>query len=133
MPLLGMGRDVAGGRIGSDADGRLTCDWAIDRSRPFFDGLMDAARQMAVALDGELWDTPLNELGRIVTVHPLGGCRMGANADLGVVSTLGAVHGSRGLYISDGSTMPGAVGVNPSLTIAAFAERVAAGIVREDG
>jgi cholesterol oxidase len=133
MPLLGMGRDVAGGRIGSDADGRLTCDWAIDRSRPFFDGLMDAAREMAVALDGELWDTPLNELGRIVTVHPLGGCGMGANADLGVVSTLGAVHGSKGLYISDGSTMPGAVGVNPSLTIAAFAERVAAGIVREDG
>jgi cholesterol oxidase len=131
MPLLGMGRDIAGGHLGIDAEGRLTCDWAIDRSRPFYDGLMAAAGELAAALDGELWDTALGELERIITVHPLGGCRMGANADLGVVSTHGAVHGCEGLYVSDGSTMPGAVGANPSLTIAAFAERVAAGILAE--
>jgi cholesterol oxidase len=131
MPLLGMGRDVAAGTLGLNGVGRLTCDWAIDRSRPFFDELMGAAGELATALGGELWDTALSELERIITVHPLGGCRMGANADLGVVSTLGAVHGCDGLYISDGSTMPGSVGVNPSLTIAAFAERVAAGILTE--
>jgi len=129
MPLLGMGRDVADGRLGMDGDRRLTCDWAIDASRPFFENLLGAARAIAHELGGELRDTALGELERIVTVHPLGGCRMGADATLGVVDGWGAVHGCRGLYICDGSVMPGAVGANPSLTIAAFAERVAQGIL----
>ncbi len=125
MPLLGMGRDVADGRLGIDRDRRLTCDWAIDASRRFFDGLLAAAGDIAGELGGELWDTAVGELDRIVTVHPLGGCRMGEDATLGVVDPWGAVHGCRGLRICDGSVMPGAVGANPSLTIAAFAERVA--------
>ncbi|MEA2180082.1 MAG: cholesterol oxidase [Solirubrobacteraceae bacterium] len=128
MPLLGMGRDVADGRLGLDDERRLTCDWAIDASRPFFEELLGTAGRIAEALGGELWDTAIGELDRIVTVHPLGGCRMGADATLGVVDGWGAVHGCRGLYVCDGSVMPGAVGANPSLTIAAFGERVAAGI-----
>jgi cholesterol oxidase len=128
LPLLGMGRDVADGRLGLDGERRLTCDWAIDRSRPFFEELLATAGTLARELGGELRDTAIGELDRIVTVHPLGGCRMGADATLGVVDGWGAVHGCRGLHICDGSVMPGAVGANPSLTIAAFAERVAAGI-----
>jgi cholesterol oxidase len=54
---------------------------------------------------------------------------MGEDASLGVVDGWGAVHGCTGLYVCDGSVMPGAVGANPSLTIAAFAERAAAQIV----
>jgi cholesterol oxidase len=131
LPLLGMGRDVADGRLGIDAENRLTCDWSIDASREFFEGVLNAAGMVAQALGGELWDTAIGELDRIITVHPLGGCRMGADAALGVVSGWGAVHGCRGLYVCDGSVMPGAVGANPSLTIAAFAERVAAGIIAE--
>jgi cholesterol oxidase len=130
MPLLGMGRDVADGRLGLDRERRLTCDWAIDRSRPFFEELLRAAGDIADALGGELWDTAIGELERIVTVHPLGGCRMGADATLGVVDGWGAVHGCEGLYVCDGSVMPAAVGANPSLTIAAFAERTAAGIIQ---
>jgi cholesterol oxidase len=129
MPLLGMGRDVAGGRLGLDRDRRLTCDWAIDQSRPLFDALLNAARIMTGELGGELWDTAVGEIDRIITVHPLGGCRMGEDATMGVVDGWGAVHGCSGLYVCDGSVMPGAVGANPSLTIAAFAERVAGGIV----
>ena len=124
-----MGRDVPDGRIGIDEQQRLTCDWAVDRSRPFFEEVMNAAGIMTRELGGELWDTAIGELERVVTVHPLGGCRMGEDASLGVVDTWGAVHGCEGLYVCDGSVMPGAVGANPSLTIAAFAERVAAGIV----
>ena len=108
---------------GIDGQRRLTCDWAIDRSRPFFEALLHAAGDITGELGGELWDTAIGELERIVTVHPLGGCRMGEDASLGVVDTWGAVHGCEGLYICDGSVMPGAVGANPSLTIAAFAER----------
>ena len=92
---------------------------------------MNAAGIITRELGGELWDTAIGELERIVTVHPLGGCRMGEDASLGVVDTWGAVHGCEGLYVCDGSVMPGAVGANPSLTIAAFAERVAAGIVND--
>jgi cholesterol oxidase len=35
-----------------------------------------------------------------------------------------------GLFVADGAAMPGPVGPNPSLTIAAFADRVADGILR---
>jgi len=46
-----------------------------------------------------------------------------------VVDSWGEVFGFPGLYVADGSAMPGPVGVNPSFTIAAFADRVATGIV----
>jgi cholesterol oxidase len=131
MPLLGMGRDVASGRFGVGEEGQLTCDWSIDASRPFFDALLDTADEVAEALGGELVDTAIGELDRIITVHPVGGCAMGRDVAEGVVDPWGRVHRCRGLYVADGSVMPGAVGANPSLTIAAFAERVAAALLGE--
>jgi cholesterol oxidase len=47
----------------------------------------------------------------------------------GVVDSCGRVFGFPGLFVADGSTMPGPVGANPSFTIAAFADRVAEGIL----
>jgi cholesterol oxidase len=47
----------------------------------------------------------------------------------GVVDQWGQVFGFPGLYVADGAAMPGPVGVNPSFTIAAFADRVAEGIL----
>jgi len=64
-----------------------------------------------------------------MTVHPLGGCPMGTGPHDGVVDAVGRVFGADGLYVADGSIMPGPVGANPSLTIAAVAERIAAGMV----
>ena len=43
----------------------------------------------------------------------------------GVVDSYGAVFNYPGLYVADGSVMPGPVGSNPSLTIAALARRFA--------
>jgi cholesterol oxidase len=42
---------------------------------------------------------------------------------LGVVDDHGRVHGYEGLYVLDGSIVPTSLGVNPSKTIAALAER----------
>ncbi len=57
------------------------------------------------------------------TAHLLGGCTIGADAKSGVVDANHRVYGYHGLLIIDGSTMPANVGVNPSLTITAMAER----------
>ena len=62
-----------------------------------------------------LWDMP-------TTAHILGGCPMGANDREGVVDLNCQVYNYPGLYVVDGSIMPGNPGINPSLTIAALAE-----------
>ncbi|MDV6265427.1 GMC oxidoreductase [Rhodococcus globerulus] len=62
------------------------------------------------------------------TWHPLGGACMGTVCDLE-----GRVQGQRGLYVLDGALMPGnAAACNPSMTIAAVAERALDYIVKED-
>jgi cholesterol oxidase len=58
-----------------------------------------------------------------MTVHPLGGLPMADDPAEGAVDGYGKVHGYEGLYVSDGSIVPTALGVNPSKTIAALAER----------
>jgi choline dehydrogenase-like flavoprotein len=65
-----------------------------------------------------------------LTAHPLSSCRMGDDPTL---SALGADHelrGSPGLFVTDGSSVPTSLTVNPSLTIAALAERASVGILR---
>jgi cholesterol oxidase len=62
----------------------------------------------------------------LVTLHPLGGCRIGVTPETGVVNHLGEVFGYPNLYVVDGSILPMSVGRNPSHTIAALAERIAA-------
>jgi cholesterol oxidase len=57
-----------------------------------------------------------------MTAHILGGAPFGRTADEGVVGLDCQVHGYPGLYVVDGSIMPGNPGVNPSLTITALAE-----------
>ncbi|HZI71228.1 MAG TPA: GMC oxidoreductase, partial [Nitrososphaeraceae archaeon] len=65
-------------------------------------------------------------------LHPLGGCPMGKNTNEGAVDSMGKVFRGDtisdiydGLYVVDGSILPAAIGVNPSLTISALAFRIA--------
>ncbi len=124
LPLLGMGRDVPDGRM-KLSDGKLQVDWVKGKSGPFFDRLGDFGRQIATALGAEFERNPTWYLGRLITVHPLGGCPMGRTEAEGVVDPYGEVFGYPGFTIADGSVMPGPVGPNPSLTIAALADRFA--------
>lgn len=57
------------------------------------------------------------------TAHLLGGAVIGESASTGVVNHRHEVFGYHGLLVCDGAAMPANVGVNPSLTIAAMAER----------
>jgi cholesterol oxidase len=62
------------------------------------------------------------------TAHPLGGAVVGAVCD-----PFGRVRGHLGLYVVDGAFIPGFAGaVNPSLTIAALAERSVERIIAEN-
>ncbi|QRP44645.1 GMC oxidoreductase [Amycolatopsis sp. FDAARGOS 1241] len=61
-----------------------------------------------------------------ITGHFIGGCTIGDSPDTGVVDPYHRVYGYPGLHIVDGSTISANLGVNPSLTITAQAERALA-------
>ncbi|MFD0373511.1 GMC oxidoreductase [Streptomyces sp. NPDC059071] len=65
---------------------------------------------------GELMGTPL-------TAHFLGGCPIGADADSGVIDPYHRLYGHPGISVVDGAAVSANLGVNPSLTITAQAER----------
>jgi hypothetical protein len=65
----------------------------------------------------------LTETQGVYAAHPLGGLRMAESPDLGAVDEHGALFGYEGLYALGSSIIPTSLGVNPSLTIAAVAER----------
>jgi len=129
LALIAMGRDFANGRLSLKGD-LLECDWTQAKSQAYFDRVRRAGEAIAQALNGEYLDTPSYKyLHQVLTAHPLGGCPMGFTADDGVVDSYGEVFGHPGLYVVDGSAMPGPVGPNPSLTIAAISDRAADHII----
>jgi cholesterol oxidase len=133
LPLLGMGREAPSGEL-SLRGKRLAARWTADRSRDYFEAVREAQRTLASELGAKFHDDPVWHLGkRVITVHPLGGVPMGRGPSEGVVNEWGEVFGHPNLYVADGSVMPGTVGPNPSLTIAALADRFADGILEGRG
>lgn len=130
LPLLGMGRDVPNGRMFL-RDGHLDLDWDPAASDPYFDRMNEAMTGVSRSLGGRYASNPLWWLNRLITVHPLGGAPMGRTERDGVVDSFGRVYNYPGLSIADGSVMPGPVGPNPSLTIAALADRSADCIIED--
>ncbi len=89
---------------------------------------LPVANEAARVLAEELGGTPINVimeslLSQSTTAHILGGCHMGSSAEDGVISTDHEVFNYPGLYVVDGAAVSANVGVNPSLTITALAER----------
>jgi len=84
----------------------------------------DFARKLAQAVGG----TPMSMVTEILfnvpgTAHILGGCPMAVSAARGVVDSRNRLFGYRNFYVCDGSVIAANLGVNPSLTICALAER----------
>jgi cholesterol oxidase len=82
----------------------------VDRFAKAIDGVP------ASSINEVLLDTPS-------TAHILGGCGIGQDEASGVVDSKHETFNYPGLYVVDGSVIPGNLGVNPSLTITAMAER----------
>jgi choline dehydrogenase-like flavoprotein len=69
---------------------------------------------------------------RLEAFHPMGTTRIAGERD-GVCASDGSVHGTTNLYVSDASLFPTSVGVNPMMTVIAFAARIAADLARSAG
>jgi choline dehydrogenase-like flavoprotein len=132
MGIIGMGIDGDDGTVSYDPlfDGAKIRFAPGERTRRLFADMTAKAREIVEAVDGRLLSSPwlFNE-GRYGAVHPLGSCRMGAASDQGAVDQHGQVFNYPNLFVTDGSAIPGALAVNPSLTIAANTERVSEYIV----
>ncbi len=124
------------------SDDKLDLDW--DRpvaELPLWTKIEDLLKDLAAAMGQDcryvpfpLWRGLASR--RLIVTHPLGGCAIGADNSQGVVNEFGQVYdcsrpaGSRdvlpGLLVVDGSTIPGALAANPSLTISAQAFKAVA-------
>lgn len=109
---------------------KIKLDWDVAASEGAINALIGMHKQLSAATHGNpkvpfTW----TKFGNLITPHPLGGCNMGANAAEGVVNHRGEVFGYPRLYVADGAVVPRSLGLNPSRTIAALAERTAVKIV----
>ncbi len=92
---------------------------------------IERLRELSTAVGARLLIPPKILLGRrAITVHPLGGACMSDSPDSGAVDSCGEVFGYPGMFVADGSILPSATGAAPSMTIAALAEHVSAGLLR---
>lgn len=83
----------------------------------------EIARVFAKKVNGHAYSSILEVLFDVpTTAHILGGASIGPSPSEGVVDERHEVYGHPGLYVCDGSVMPGNLGVNPSLTITALTE-----------
>jgi cholesterol oxidase len=133
MVWLGEGVDAGDGelRIGraplAPWRKELRLTWDVTRSRHVIEEIIATQRRLSEATGGR-FRVPLSWrlLRQLATVHPLGGCATGSSAADAVVDHRGEVFGHPNLFVADGAVIPGAVGRNPSMTIAALGERTAA-------
>ncbi|HRI64537.1 MAG TPA: GMC oxidoreductase [Polyangium sp.] len=127
LPYLGMGTDAADGVLELGTDGAINVAWDPAASMEMFLEMEQSLKEISTAAGGKyvesfLWSWPFR---RLLTAHPLGGCIMSDREDAGVVNDRGEVFGHPDLYVADSGIIPGALSVNPSMTIGALSERIA--------
>ena len=144
--------DESAGRVGAARDGSLRVTYRLtdEDARRLVFGIARAAEvhfaagasevypnigRVPVLRPGELADFEAtafkpSEL-RLEAFHPMGTARIAADPVEGVCGIDGSVNGVSGLYVADASLFPTSVGVNPMMTIIAFAKRVASGVAQK--
>ncbi|MGW5153908.1 FAD-dependent oxidoreductase [Nonomuraea wenchangensis] len=83
----------------------------------------EAVRHAAAEIGGMAGGTWLDLFDIPTTAHFLGGCAIGDSPGTGVIDPYHRMYGHEGLHVVDGSAVSANLGVNPSLTITAQAER----------
>ena len=83
-------------------------------------------RKMAAIMGGTAGGSIGEPFNMPMTAHFIGGCAIGTSPENGVVDPYQRVYGHPGLHVADGSAISANLGVNPSLTITAQAERAMA-------
>jgi choline dehydrogenase-like flavoprotein len=138
--------DESSGRVGIARDGSIRAHYRLtdDDTRKVVFGIARAAEVHFAAGAREVYPNigraPVLRPGevaefeatrfkpselRLEAFHPMGTARIAPEGE-GVCDSRGAVRGVEGLYVADASLFPSAVGVNPMMTIIAFAKKVAA-------
>ncbi|MBM7068948.1 GMC family oxidoreductase N-terminal domain-containing protein [Actibacterium sp. 188UL27-1] len=136
---LVMSHDTSSGTITLDhGTGRAGVTWPHVGREPTYARDNNILQQAADGIWAEfmpnpIWTDPFGD--KLITVHPIGGCVMGDGPEQGVVNAFGQVFAPAGdhrdadgqpvhdgLMVCDGATIPGALGVNPLLTISALTE-----------
>jgi cholesterol oxidase len=85
-----------------------------------------AVRKMAEIVGGKPGGSIGEPFNRPLTAHFIGGCTIGESPETGVIDPYQRMYGHPGLHVVDGSAITANLGVNPSLTITAQAERAMA-------
>ncbi|MDX6611375.1 MAG: cholesterol oxidase [Blastocatellia bacterium] len=105
---------------------KLNLKWDMEKSKHLFDEIANMHLKLTGSTGGQSTITPvLKYFNLLIALQPLGGCNMGQSASDGVVDHRGEVFGHKNLYVVDGAIVPEAIGIHPSRTIAALAERIA--------
>ncbi len=114
---------------GTDRFGRWTLTTQQDASSPaptYIPIAQEVVTRVAEKIDGVAGASVFENIDAALTAHFVGGCVIGADAESGVVDAYHRVYGHPGLHVVDGSAITANLGVNPSLTITAQAERAMA-------
>ncbi len=145
-------RDLSSGSIGLANEGAVRAKYKLgdEDARQVTFGIARAAEIHFAAGATEVYpnipragilkpkDLPLFEATRfkpselrLEAFHPMGTARIAADPRRGVCAPDGSVNGTQGLYVADASLFPTAPGVNPMMTIIAFAKQVAREVATE--
>src|SRR4051812_37010221 len=104
---------------------KLQTEQDPEKPNPTFIPVANQAAEWIAERTGGIAQSSITEalMNIPTTAHILGGAAIGANPANGVVDARQRVFGYENLLVCDGSVVPANIGVNPSLTITALAER----------
>ena len=146
--------DLSSGRVGLGSEGSLRASYELTRddARRLAFGIARAAEihfaagatevypnvaRVGVLKPGDLARFEATTFKpaelRLEAFHPMGTARIAADPGKGVCDPTGAVHGAGDLYVADASLFPTSIGVNPMMTVIAFAKQIARGVADGNG
>ncbi|MFN8162262.1 MAG: GMC family oxidoreductase N-terminal domain-containing protein [Solirubrobacterales bacterium] len=146
--------DRSSGRVGLGSEGSLRASYGLTREDAgrLAHGIARAAEvhfaagatevypniaRVGVLRPGDLatfesTDFKPSEL-RLEAFHPMGTARISADPGEGACAPDGSVNGTSALYVADASLFPTSIGVNPMMTVIAFAKQIARGLAESTG